>query len=117
MSGPHPAGPAELRSAAAWGQGARGARGYEDSGRSALVYSQGELLGGLDTGAPGSPPEPALAVPQAGWTKTLDEFSREHKGCWVTLEEITAEGPEMQARGVPLLGVGADVRDGRANAT
>lgn len=116
MSGPHPAGPAELRSAAAWGQGSRGARGYEDSGRSSLVFSQGELLGGLDTGAPGSPPAPALAVPEAGWTKLLDEFSRQHKGCWVTVEVITGLGAELQARGVPLLGVGAEIRDGRAKA-
>ncbi len=116
LSGPHPDGPAELRAPAAWGQGARGALGSEDSGRSGLLLSGGELLGGLDAGVPGSPPQPALAIPQEGWTKALEEFSRMHKHCWVTLEEIGSSGACLQARAVPLLAVGADARNGRATA-
>src|SRR5436190_1756989 len=48
MSGPHPSGPAEIRTEAAWGQGERGAAGYEDHGSSELSYEGGELLGALE---------------------------------------------------------------------
>ncbi len=44
-SGPYPEGNAEFRGQASWGQGERGAAGYEDHGDSELVYQSGELLG------------------------------------------------------------------------
>ena len=46
---------AEIRTPAAWGQGERGAAGYEDSGGSELVMRDGELLGGLTAGPGGEP--------------------------------------------------------------
>lgn len=46
---------AELRTPAAWGQGERGAAGYEDSGGSELVMRDGQLLGGLTSGPSGEP--------------------------------------------------------------
>jgi len=46
---------AELRTPAAWGQGERGAAGYEDSGGSELVMRDGQLLGGLTAGPSGEP--------------------------------------------------------------
>lgn len=46
MSGPHPAGSAEVRGQAGWGQGERGAAGYEDHGSSELTYEGGQVLGG-----------------------------------------------------------------------
>ncbi len=46
MSGPHPAGDAEIRGQASWGQGERGAAGYEDHGSSELTYEGGQVLGG-----------------------------------------------------------------------
>jgi hypothetical protein len=49
--GKHP----ELRTPASWGQGERGAAGYEDSGGSELVWRDGELLGGLTAGPSGEP--------------------------------------------------------------
>jgi hypothetical protein len=39
---------AEIRTPAAWGQGERGAAGYEDSGRSELLLYGGQLLGAFD---------------------------------------------------------------------
>lgn len=55
MSGTeHPA-DAELRTEASWGQGERGAAGYEDSGGSELVMRDGELLGGMTAGPDGRP--------------------------------------------------------------
>jgi hypothetical protein len=49
--GKHP----ELRTPAAWGQGDRGAEGYEDSGGSELYMHDGQLLGGLTAGPGGEP--------------------------------------------------------------
>lgn len=49
--GKHP----EIRTMAGWGQGERGAAGYEDSGGSELVWRDGQLLGGLTAGASGEP--------------------------------------------------------------
>jgi len=46
---------AEIRTPAAWGQGERGAAGYEDSGGSELVMRDGQLLGGLSAGPGGEP--------------------------------------------------------------
>lgn len=56
MSGGIPRGKhLELRTPAAWGQGDRGAAGYDDSGGSELVYRDGQLLGGLTAGPGGEP--------------------------------------------------------------
>jgi hypothetical protein len=45
----------EIRNPAAWGQGERGAEGYNDSGGSELVWRDGQLLGGLTSGPSGEP--------------------------------------------------------------
>jgi hypothetical protein len=50
-----PSGDAELRTEAAWGQGERGAAGYEDSGGSELSMRDGQLLGGTTAGPSGEP--------------------------------------------------------------
>lgn len=57
-SGPEwPAGPAEIHDMASWGQGERGAAGYEDHGESELhLTEEGILLGG---GTPTPDEEPA----------------------------------------------------------
>jgi hypothetical protein len=49
--GKHP----EIRTPASWGQGDRGAEGYNDSGGSELVWRDGQLLGGLTAGPDGRP--------------------------------------------------------------
>lgn len=50
-----PSGHAEVRTMAAWGQGERGAAGYEDSGGSELSMYHGQLVGGLTAGPSGEP--------------------------------------------------------------
>jgi len=45
----------EIRTPASWGQGERGAEGYNDSGGSELVMRDGQLLGGLTSGPSGEP--------------------------------------------------------------
>src|SRR6185437_14865453 len=49
--GKHP----EIRTPAAWGQGDRGAEGYNDAGGSELVMRDGQLIGGLTSGPSGEP--------------------------------------------------------------
>ncbi|HEY3354676.1 MAG TPA: hypothetical protein VGQ83_15595 [Polyangia bacterium] len=46
---------AEPRTMAAWGQGERGAAGYEDAGGSELTYRDGQILGGTTSGPSGEP--------------------------------------------------------------
>ena len=46
VSGPHPAGDAEVRGQASWARGEPGAAGYEDHGSSELIYEGGQVLGG-----------------------------------------------------------------------
>jgi len=45
----------EIRTQAEWGQGARGAEGYEDTGGSELTMRDGQVLGGLTSGPSGEP--------------------------------------------------------------
>lgn len=45
----------EIRNPGSWGQGDRGAAGYEDSGGSELTMRDGQLLGGLTAGPGGEP--------------------------------------------------------------
>lgn len=105
FSGPQPQGPAEIRTQAGWGQGERGAAGYEDSGRSELVYEGGQLLGGLDTEAPGSA-NAGDEIPPDAWGKKLDDFS--HRGCRVSIEQIAGENRQVQVEDEPLNGISAD---------
>jgi hypothetical protein len=49
--GKHP----EIRTPAAWGQGDRGAEGYDDAGGSNFIVRDGQLLGGLTAGPSGEP--------------------------------------------------------------
>ncbi len=55
MSGHNAPKDAEIRNPASWGQGERGAAGYEDSGGSELTMRDGQLLGGLTSGPDGRP--------------------------------------------------------------
>lgn len=48
-------GDAVIRTPWQWGQGERGADGYEDSGGSELIWRNGQLLGGLTSDASGRP--------------------------------------------------------------
>jgi hypothetical protein len=49
-----------VRGLAAWGQGERGAAGYDDAGTSELLWRNGALLGGLTSDESG---RPALDTP------------------------------------------------------
>lgn len=66
-SGPYPSGSAEFRGQASWGQGERGAAGYEDHGSSELSYQQGQVLGGYSA-EEHNPVQLAVQVPAGGVT-------------------------------------------------
>lgn len=68
--GKHP----EIRTPAEWGQGDRGAEGYNDAGGSELVWRDGQLLGGLTSGPSG---EPTIDI--HGGDKTGEETERREK--------------------------------------
>jgi hypothetical protein len=44
-----------VRTEAAWGQGSRGAEGFNDAGGSELTMREGQLLGGTTAGPSGEP--------------------------------------------------------------
>jgi hypothetical protein len=48
-------GDAVIRTPQQWGQGGRGAEGYEDSGGSELVWREGQIVGGLTSDPSGRP--------------------------------------------------------------
>jgi hypothetical protein len=80
----------EVRTPAAWGQGERGAEGYNDAGGSELVMRDGQLLGGLTAGPGGEPtidihggdrpPEPAPDHPTEKRDEQESADDRKRKG-------------------------------------
>jgi len=46
------------------------------------------------------------------WVRVLDDFSKRHEGWIVTMEVVGATiGDQEEATGLPLVGIGADVKD------
>jgi hypothetical protein len=99
MSGPHPPQNAPLKGQMEWGQGERGAAGYEDSGRSELSLHSGTLLGGFDREWPGAPafergPDGAMAreITVAEWPAFCDWLSQSFHGIEISIERHEAGG-------------------------
>ncbi len=113
MSGPHPSGPAEIKEQTSWGQGERGAAGYEDHGGSELTFEGGQVLGGFDTGSGGEPQrQPSdigdFEVAQKEWVAFFDGFSRQHMDWLVTVETVSSSGRLIAVVERPLKGVSID---------
>jgi hypothetical protein len=112
MSGPHPQGPADIRTEAAWGQGERGAAGYENHGGSQLSWDGSELVGGLNAGPGGEPLAQtgisSQEIDRGEWISFLDKFSREHHGWHVDVEIVSEGQKRVEAENVPLEGVSSD---------
>ena len=111
MSGPHPRGPAEIRVAGAWGQGERGAAGYEDHGSSQLTYEGGQLLGALEThvdNLTAYPPTDNLEVPPEEWIAFFDSFSRQHQDWLANITIIREQRERTEVRDCRLEGVSSD---------
>jgi hypothetical protein len=113
MSGPLPAGPAELRSQASWGQGERGAAGYDDHASSELTHTAGQMLGALEAShtvdlqtllTPGE-------IPGVRWPSFFNELGRALNRPPVTVEVREGGKTRVEQRDVPLDSLGADLKD------
>lgn len=116
MSGPHPAGDAPLRGQMAWGQGERGASGYEDHGSSELYVDSGVLVGGLDmsqmsaTSFEGEGSDGTIHdIPVAEWPAFGEWFSRNFQA--IDLSVVRRQGSEqvVECRNRPLESLAAVV--------
>ena len=111
MSGPHPPGNAPIRTEAAWGQGERGAAGYEDHGSSELRHEEVQAMGGGEQTSKAGPGMEAARgngreIPRGEWLSFLDGFSRQHEGWLVTLEVPEEQGrSEVEAKDLKLEGI------------
>ncbi len=107
MSGPHPQGPAEIRTEPAWGQGERGAAGYEDHGSSEMTYDGREVLGGLSEDEAAEVPEGE--IPRAQWVRSFDRLSKRLRGRQVRVEVGTDH--RVAQHDVTFDGISADLKD------
>jgi hypothetical protein len=119
MSGPHPAGDVEIKPQPCWGQGERGAAGYEDHGGSELTWVGGQLLGGFNAGmgdAPRAKPEgtqESVEIPHEEWLSFFDSFSRQHLDWMVTVEVASPAGRLIVVEQRRLKGISMDRADGK----
>jgi hypothetical protein len=57
--------------------------------------------------------ERTVEIPADQWTRFFDDFSKAHEGWIVTVEVVgRAIGSQEAASGLPLVGLGADTKDG-----
>jgi Family of unknown function (DUF5335) len=122
-SGPLPRGNAPIRTEAAWGQGTRGAAGYEDSGRSELSRrSQTTSRRGATSGRrrplEQRTDEAGQEIPRSQWVRFLNNFSKNHDG-WLAKVEVLEPGNRFgeETRTMPLLGITVDIKPGARNTT
>ncbi|MHB1022696.1 MAG: hypothetical protein ACYC46_04345 [Acidobacteriaceae bacterium] len=116
MSGPHPAGDAPLRGQMAWGQGERGAPGYEDHGSSELYLDSGVLVGGLDknhvatdTFAAESSGETIREIAVAEWPAFCEWFSKNFRAMEVSMERRQGNEQIVECRNRPLEAITAQI--------
>lgn len=126
--GPWPKGDAPFVSPAAWGQGERGAEGYNDHGDSEMSYIEEiQQAGGDRSGGASAPPanpsqagpiEAAVEIPYHEWEGFFNDLSERHGGQVVRVEIGTAEPgwpidsvTRRLADGLPLGGIVAEFRD------
>ncbi|MDB6122261.1 MAG: hypothetical protein JWQ71_1254 [Pedosphaera sp.] len=123
-SGPLPRSNAPIRTEAAWGQGSRGAAGYEDSGSSELNLprfgkrSQTTARRGASTGRRQPAGETGQEIPRSQWERFFDNFSRNHDG-WLARVEVSEAGAGSgeETRTLPLHGITVDTKSGANNTT
>jgi hypothetical protein len=127
-SGPLPRGNAPIRTEAAWGQGTRGAAGYENSGRSGLRLpprsgrTQTTRQRGATAGRKPSSGQRAIMagreIPRSQWEHFFDAFSRDHDG-WIARVEVAEKGRRSgeETRRMPLHGITVDTKPGARDTT
>lgn len=122
-SGPLPETDALIRRQMEWGQGERGAEGYEDHGSSELMYQGGELLGGLDEEWAAIFRKNAMQasegrdIPLAAWPVFCEWFTRHHAGVTTTITFTDGQpGFPVAARLLPLVKLSAHLLENRVAA-
>lgn len=122
-SGPLPEANAPIRGQMEWGQGERGAAGYEDHGSSELSYEGGTLVGGLDEewasifGKNAMPSVDGREVPLAAWPLFCNWFSRRYAGVITTIAFSDGQpGFPLAARRLPLVKMWARVMEDKVDA-
>jgi len=123
VSGPLPKTNAPIRRQMEWGQGERGAAGYEDHGSSELSFQGGALLGGLDEEWAAIFGENAQHLPQGrevpldSWALFCDWFTRHYAGIATTITLSDGQpGFSVAARGLPLVKISAHVLENEVGA-
>ncbi len=115
VTGPLPLGPAEVRPAASFGQGERGAAGYEDHGTSGLTYTGGQVLGALSPEASNVIDLDELLrareIPREQWRSFFDQLSKALIGHNVTVQVREGDKAHTEQRNLPLQGIAADTKD------
>lgn len=113
MSGPLPPGNARIRGQMEWGQGTRGAAGYEDHGGSELYFESGNLLGGFDANEAypalsGEPRSRTVCAPE--WMAFSKWLTHTFNGLVSTLELVDPDGNNViEVRERPFAGLLARV--------
>ncbi len=115
-TGPLPPGPGDVRMAGSFGQGERGAAGYQDHGTSEMTYTGGQVLGALSGTKGGSSVDLASLlkpreVPRDQWMTFFNQLDKGLDWPPVTVEVREGGQTRVEQRGVPLDGLGADVKD------
>jgi hypothetical protein len=111
MSGLHPPGPTEGRTAGTGGQGERGAAGYEDHGSAQLTYEGGQLLGALETHGDNLTAQPQtgnVEIPPEEWIPFFNSFSRQHQGWLADITIRQGDEEKTEARDCRLEGISSD---------
>lgn len=106
MSGPHPRGDAPIRGQMEFGQGERGAAGYEDHGSSELSLDSGVVLGGFDQKWAGAAEAgmivpPVTEVPVAEWPVFCSWFTENFRGLLISIDNLDETGERIEARDRP----------------
>jgi hypothetical protein len=122
-SGPIPAKDLPIRRQMEWGQGERGAAGYEDHGSSELQFEGGALLGGLDEEWAGIFSRNALQaeegreVPLAAWPVFCEWFTRHYAGMVTTITFTDGQpGFPVAAKRLALVRMWARVMENKVDA-
>ena len=122
-SGPLPKTDAPIRRQMEWGQGERGAAGYEDHGSSEMRYQGGALLGGLDEewaaifGKNADQAPEGREVPLDSWVLFCDWFTRQYAGIATTITVTDVQpGYSVAARELPLVKISANVLENKVGA-
>ncbi len=123
VSGPLPESDAPIRGQLEWGQGERGAAGYENHGSSELSFQGGSLLGGLDEewaelfGKGARQSVDGHEVPLASWTLFCKWFTRHYAGITTTISFTDGHpGFPVAARRLALVRLEAHVLENKVAA-